>query len=1225
MSLTGSFGEPLKEQVSGDFETDPDALKLAQQTVRAGLVSQSVLDHLTSLQPQVPNSMKLRYLLNQLHESVRGDKQLFFKMVKVLVAFQSTPANLASDIPLTTYHIANLAEILVPYAYEWRSIGTALKFKPQDLNNIEACRRSLKDYMLQLIDDWILKKHEHTLPPTVNNLESVLKSRVVGLGVLACELRTNIARNQDLSVRNQALPYFVADIEIEYDGFDICKVTGIYSQNFSRLEAEESKSVLLEIQVDKLGLECRNIKYEWLLNESRVVESENHTGVTTPILCVSNADICMDGSKYSCRIVTEIDDDYFIDDDDIYYGTVDSFPVVTSETESVTLRVSCSLDVYTPSLASMYLAQPEVPEDTWPPVCSSKHINLALIKQDTLFTKSDHFTIRGDMDDILHGKQIIEYSEVLKDVKSNFVLFIEGRPGSGKTTFVHKITRDWATDPKRAIRLLLLVSLRILNNLNKPGLDLSDILQLFRDLKVPKELLEERQGKGVCFVFDGLDEYSPSDGKESIVYKIIRKEYLSQSSVIVASRPAAIAEFRKRADKVIEVLGFPNQQIFEYFDSYHFSDSSKSMDLKAYLEVHPNILHMCYLPIHTAMVAYLFEKTGEVPRTETEIYKHFTYLTIIRSLAKTTAVDDINVQKLRKEEQELFEQICRLALEKTIANKQMLHQDEVGSYFQSKKSSDISLGLISVDRTADIYGFNNLYTFLHLTFQEYLAAYHISTLSSEDQQHLIESYGDKSCMLMVWKFLCGLIKFDDNKFNTLAQKILSVANTLFLVQSTYECQDPIVCDLLLKLVQDTFEFDNQHLKTPDYTALGYVMAHTSAPLSLSLKDCNISGEAVDAMLSERDEKKFSIHALRYHFETVDSDCLQKLLHGSRSLANLEIYSRNCSALASNSFDFCTDLTMLRTKNVHLGPDNLQTVLINGSKLEELTLVNSIQSSDILNCCLVNCTELTMLDISYNGSAAAKLLAPGLAHCKKLETLIIRNNSIASAGVKVLLESLYACKLRICSTDIVEGNDTTIGTLIEGLTYCNNLQELQLFEPVTVDIGELFVTSSRNWLELHSLELHGCIGDTTACYVSYTLPFLTNLKVLRILGTQLCTLTDYGVMELARNLGRCTILTEFLIRYCEIGYEGIQDLVDALKHCKNVSTLDMSCNNMIGAESVFTIVGHMSQLTALNLSGNASEIEAEIISSLDCCTGLRTLNLNGNHIGKPGAIVISTLA
>ena len=39
---------------------------------------------------------------------------------------------------------------------------------------------------------------------------------------------------------------------------------------------------------------------------------------------------------------------------------------------------------------------------------------------------------------------------------------------------------------------------------------------------------------------------------------------------------------------------------------------------------------------------------------------------------------------------------------------------EVSSYFIIKKHKDASLDLITIDRTAGLYGFNDVYTFLHL-------------------------------------------------------------------------------------------------------------------------------------------------------------------------------------------------------------------------------------------------------------------------------------------------------------------------------------------------------------------------------------------------------------------------------------------------------------------------------------------------------------------------------
>ncbi len=114
-----------------------------------------------------------------------------------------------------------------------------------------------------------------------------------------------------------------------------------------------------------------------------------------------------------------------------------------------------------------------------------------------------------------------------------------------------------------------------------------------------------KQGAGICFILDGLDEYQPSN-KENFIFKLINKKILDKCVVIVASQPAAVARYRS-ANRHIEVLGFFKKQISEYIDSYNFSADpahSKSM-LKHYLKERPNVYHMYYLP-QLAMVCFLF-------------------------------------------------------------------------------------------------------------------------------------------------------------------------------------------------------------------------------------------------------------------------------------------------------------------------------------------------------------------------------------------------------------------------------------------------------------------------------------------------------------------------------------------------------------------------------------------------------------------------------------------
>ena len=939
-----------QNQERTNVDSEPDVLEMAQEAVRIGILSQDVLDCLTSLNPQVPNFMKVRYLTKHLHDLVKNDEELTLRVFQVFLAFHShklagdAMSTRAQDFPLSIEHFPDLAEFLVPYAFQWNSIGIAMRFKPQDLSYIQSCfglgPEFPKKCLLLLLENWIQQKHTYTVAPTVNALEKVLYSELVGLGARVHEVRTRLVPNKHSAVQNQVLPYFVASLRVKKSRTGII-VTPNYSTDISqRIMVNEKDAVILETQVLSENVTLNQVECEWLMNGKPISEQEKkiHKGTKTSILSITSADIDIDGFIYSCRII---------------------IGGCTFVTKPVTLKVICPLDKHTFDLASMYLAQPEIPMDTWPPVSCGRHVNLALIKQGEVSYGAEyaHCTIRGDIDDILQHKEMISYDEVVHSLKTRQVLFIEGRPGCGKTTFVHKITRDWATSSNGGIRLILLVSLRLLNHFNKPNLDLSDILDLFKDLKISKELFEERNGKGVCFIFDGLDEFSPQDKENSLVYQIVNKTYLNESTVVVASRPAAVAEIRSRANKVIEVLGFPNAQIREYFDNYPFSARSKSAALKAYLPNHPNILHMCYLPIHAAMVAFLFEKTGKVPETETEIYTHFTRFTLKRSFSKYGR-HSVDVHNLRGEEENLFNQICKLALDKTILNKQVLNQNEIRSDLQLDKGKDTSLGLITVDRTADLYGYKDIYTFLHLTFQEYLAAHHISTLNHEEQHKLIREFGSEKHMLVVWKFYCGLVEFtaQDGKLNKLLQKTTGLQ--LFHAQCAYESQQSLPCTLVLSFSDHCLALRDKNLTIPDFKALGYVLEQSLHPVKLQLANCNIKYniEAMNNLLSQcgSNLSEFDLSGNNLHDDGAKS--LTKGLMHCHNIKKVSLRRNNLSrggALAIFS---------------SIGYHNVLEV-----DSEDILAGNGIGMDEFLNHIVPKFTDLQVLEILVHGGSLTGVL------------------------------------------------------------------------------------------------------------------------------------------------------------------------------------------------------------------------------------------------------------
>lgn len=817
-----------------------------------------------------------------------------------------------------------------------------MRFKPQDLDNIQATpglfATAPASFLTKLFEDWVQKRLYYTLPPTVGAIETALRSRTVELGLEADEIENYMQSSPSSKDKptTDTMPVmsgrsFVC-FSLIFDDTTEGNVEVHCTTNIRKnLNVGENRSVLLEVNSNIKGL---ILGYQWLANRKVLHDNKNFSGCESSIMCITKADLTMDGVQISCEVKAKCLEH-------------------TVKTSSVTLKVDSKLDNYFGILARLYLLRPEVPEDVWPPVSSKKFINLALIKQQHINCGANnfaHYTIRGDMDDILKHKEVIEFEEIVKDLTVGQSLFIEGHPGSGKTTFVNKITQHWALSPDGAIRIMLLVSLRVLNTLNKCNLDLSDILKLFHDLKGSKDLIEARNGEGVCFIFDGLDEFSPQDGKKSLVYKIINKEYLDRSTVIVASRPAAIAKLRSKADKVIEVLGFRKEQIIEYFYHYPFSDDLKPEELEAYLSVHHNILHMCYLPIHAAMVAFVFQVNGEVPQTETEIYTHFTRFTIMRSLSKTREVvlDDIDMYDLEEEDERYLGQICKLALEMTILNKQVLHQEEAMQFFKKQKGGDISLGLITIDRVAGLYGFKDIYTFLHLTFQEYLAACHVLTLGNDEQESLIQEHGGKNHMLMVWKFYCGLLR------SGLGRKIVSIVQQtsgkfLFHSQCAYESQDKRACDYVLQSSGGVVRIENQCLKTPDLTAISFVSVKPLIPVDITLAYCNID------------------------IDPINSEYIPNILR-------LFLFQLDITSYAfENLLRFCSN-------------SNIQ-------KLKIIDTLTGLKDAEVLAFYIRNYTNLKELDISNNamGDTGMIAVASNLCKCINLEKLVLSENQLTAAS------------------------------------------------------------------------------------------------------------------------------------------------------------------------------------------------------------------------------------
>ena len=714
-----------------------DLVKLSVKLCQSCTISQEVKDNFDSL--DVDSDRRVRYLLHHMYEKVRNDRKFYDRLVRVLSRFGGGVRDVCEAMKreldrdrggvgsgsweagrqqILEKDVSCLTDMLISGSYLWDEIGIALslpKYKREDCGKGGSNAARLR----YILTAWVLGGSDgEARPATLDSLRAALASEIVGLGKLAVSLHRFETSGEVLSAMQEC--HSDSELEICYQSCDTVVAFG--------------KSTLLEVQVSS----CDCLSYRWSKNGQHLIDGSDFFGVTSNLLYINRARQGTEG-KYSCWVSNGKE---AINSNDI------KLTVLYSQEQS--------------DLMELYsVLESEVPKDSWPPIGCKTFINLVLIQENPINRGEYFFTIRGDLDDILGRKGEVNYEELFKEYGEGVLMLIEGRPGSGKTTLVHKIARDWATGEKvlHGARMVFLVSLRLLN-FSKRDKTLSDILELFYFDEILRKSvdssLQRCKGKGTCFILDGFDEYESEHGKNSIICQLIFKKCLPLSMVIVASRPVATHDVRGLASIRIEVIGFTKQQIYKYVRSYPFKGTEEGMsesdsmasELIAYLNLHVNVLHLCYLPVHAAIICFLFcQLRSDISYTETRIYEQFTIATLLRHERRR---DHENVQlkslkDLCGNDREQFNKLCELAFHAIINSQQVICQSDTKVLQSDGTGAHLAiLGLLTVERTFRHYGVEDLYSFLHLTFQEYLAALYLVELEHNKQKEILKKYCNHS-------------------------------------------------------------------------------------------------------------------------------------------------------------------------------------------------------------------------------------------------------------------------------------------------------------------------------------------------------------------------------------------------------------------------------------------------------------------------------------------------
>ena len=456
--------------------------------------------------------------------------------------------------------------------------------------------------------------------------------------------------------------------------------------------------------------------------------------------------------------------------------------------------------------------------------------------------------------------------ETIGQLKGNVFpkcILVEGAPGVGKSTFVWMLCRKWSKG-KLLRQYRLVVLLRLRDKRVREAKSVSDLFYYY-NRKIQQIVVEEIQatgGRGVLLLFEGYDELPARlRTSNSIFLDVIKGQELPTATVLITSRPSASGplyeECRDFIGQHVEILGFTDENIQSYLKSTTSHDPSLLQGLQQYLTYYPHVRPMLYVPLNCAIVVevYRVHKSSKslIPKTWTDLYSSLLRSLLLRYLDDHPVYQrqSWKTNSFRDLPADVYQQLCevgRIAYEGILQDQQVI--------FSDLPSNFDSLGLMQCvsELYVDEVGAGS-FNFLHLTLQEYMAAFYLSEQSLSKQ---VELFRNKETRFQtVLRFLAGLTQFTG--FEKYTSHIMSLltdrtpefsGNKLWISLDGLHWMFEAACSNVCKAIGTSVvgvDLRGGTVTSFDSFVLGYCISHSNCPWEVNFANCGIGDEGM-AML-----------------------------------------------------------------------------------------------------------------------------------------------------------------------------------------------------------------------------------------------------------------------------------------------------------------------------------------------------------------------------------------
>jgi len=708
-------------------------------------------------------------------------------------------------------------------------------------------------------------------------------------------------------------------------------------------------------------------------------------------------------------------------------------------------------------------------------------------------------------------------------------ILIEGAPGIGKTVLVNEIAYRWACGEILQGKKLFILFIRNpylhdIDSINQKLISyfscdyLSDT-----EVEVAVNKLRKSRGQNIVFLIDGFDECPGDCQLKLFIQRLAKHEILPNCMVVITSRPHATISLRPSADQRIEILGFAKKERDEYIAESLNEFPEKKTSLKKYLKLQPIINSVMHVPLHLAVLLYLFKK-DVMPETLTELNEQFIIHTIYRHLEKKEMQPpsnfDVKISHLPHLILKIVIQLSQLALFGLLGNdrqekKLVFTYDEVKAVCPNIDKFPNGFGVLQAVQHHAVKGpgITISFNFLHLTMQEFLAAYYVSKLPSEEQLSMAFC---ENLSNYVWLMYVGIVGTESDAFIAYQSKISNdplPTNMLLLFQFYLEAKKftQVPRNISSLFADGNIEVFDTRMDPYSVVSLVNFIAKSDVHLrSLSLSSCSITDEGMSILQGFFTDYKEKLNSVK-HVSVIQ--------------------------------DYITSLWGTDSSDTTAENSNTGLLLVPYLRLFSNDLKDS--GTFELFASLHHNTSLLQLDVSHNGitSSGAVAISDCVKNNSTLQVLNISQNELSDDGIITISHSLKTCNSSLLQLDISHNGITSSGAV--GISEC---------------------LKDNSTLQVLNLSQNKLSGDGVIA-ISDSLKINSALQVLNISQNELL---DDGVIVISESLTTNCTLNTLNIAHNKITNKGASKISEVIKCNTSLSDLNIS-NNFIDKEGIMEIL------------------------------------------------------